>query len=202
MASEFESDLWDTVDWGKKGLIDFNAGNGHLNGLITVVLLMWKWMSLFLKKKHLLRCWGWPSLLAKTASKKIGALISSMKFVSSEVALYLCESTICPFMVYCCHVWTGAPRCYLDFLDKLQKQICKTVVPSLAASLEPLAHYRNVDSLNLLYRYYFSRCSSELAQLVPLLFSEERSTGYYDRLHDFSLMLQGCLCQQFLSSHS
>ena len=35
----------------------------HLTGLITLVLLMWKWMGLFLRKNHLLRCWGWPSLL-------------------------------------------------------------------------------------------------------------------------------------------
>ena len=34
-----------------------------LTGLITMVLLMWKWMGLFLRKNHLLRCWGWPSLL-------------------------------------------------------------------------------------------------------------------------------------------
>ena len=26
MASELESDLWDTVDWDKKRLIDLNAG--------------------------------------------------------------------------------------------------------------------------------------------------------------------------------
>ena len=35
--------------------------------------------------------------IAKTASKKIGALIRSMKFLSPEVALYLCKSTIQPF---------------------------------------------------------------------------------------------------------
>ena len=32
--------------------------------------------------------------IAKTASKKIGALIRSVKFLSPEVALYLCKSTI------------------------------------------------------------------------------------------------------------
>ena len=32
--------------------------------------------------------------IAKTASKKIGALIRSMKFLSAEVALYLCKYTI------------------------------------------------------------------------------------------------------------
>ena len=110
--------------------------------------------------------------IAKTASKKIGALIHSMKFLSPEVALYLYKSTIRPCMEYCCHVWAGAPSCYLELLDKLQKQICRTVGPSLAASLEPLAHRWNVASWSLFYRYYFGKCSSELAQLVALPFLE------------------------------
>ena len=42
--------------------------------------------------------------IAKTASKKIGALICSMKFLSPKVALYLYKSTIRPCMRYCCHV--------------------------------------------------------------------------------------------------
>ena len=95
-------------------------------------------------------------------------------------------------MEYCCHVWTGASSFYLELLDKLQKWICRTVGPSLAASLEPLAHRRNVASLSLFYRYYFGRCSSELAQLVPLPFSWGRSTHYSDRLHDFSVIIPRC----------
>ena len=127
--------------------------------------------------------------IAKTASKKIVALICSMKFLSPEVALYLYKYTICPFTEYCCHVWAGAPSYYLELLEKLQKQICRTVGPSLAGSLEPLAHCQNVASLSLFYRYYFGRCSSELAQLVPLPFSRGRSTRYSDRLHDFSVTI-------------
>ena len=79
--------------------------------------------------------------IAKTVSKKIGALIRSMKFLSPEVALYLYKSTIRPCMEYCYHVLAGVPSCYLELLDKLQK---RTVGPSLAVSLEPLAHRRNV----------------------------------------------------------
>ena len=109
--------------------------------------------------------------IAKTASKKIGALICSMKFLSLEIALYLYKFTIHSCMEYCCHVWAGASSCYLELLDKLQKQICRIVGPSLAASLEPLAHCQNVVSFRLFYKYYFGRCSSELAQLVPLPFS-------------------------------
>ena len=109
--------------------------------------------------------------IAKTASKKIGTLIRSMKFLSPEVALYLYKSTLHPCVEYYCHVWAGAPSCYLELLDKLQNRICWIVGRSLASSLEPLAHRQNVASLSLFYRYYFGRCSSELAQLVPLPFS-------------------------------
>ena len=78
--------------------------------------------------------------IAKTASKKIGALIHSMTFLSAEVALYLYKSTIQPCVEYCCYVWAGAPSCYLELLDKLQKQICRAVGSSPSASLEPLAY--------------------------------------------------------------
>ena len=59
--------------------------------------------------------------IARTAFKKIGALIHSMKLLSPEVALYLYKSIICPCMEYFCHAWAGAPSCYLELLDKLQK---------------------------------------------------------------------------------
>ena len=123
-----------------------------------------------------------------------------MKFLSPEAALYLYESTICPCMEYCCLVWAGAPSCYLELLDKLQKRICRAVGPSLGAFLEPLAHHRKVASLSLLYRYYFGRCSSELTQLLPLLFSRGRSTCYSDRLHDFSVTIPRCYKDVYVNS--
>ena len=95
-------------------------------------------------------------------------------------------------MEYCCHGWAGAPSCYLELLDKLQKRIYRTVSPSLAASLRPLAHRRNVASVSFFHRYYFVRCSSELAQLVPLPYSRGKSTCYSNRLHDFSVTIPRC----------
>ena len=80
-------------------------------------LLMWKWMGLFLRVNHLLRCRGWPSLLnwiraltlsllLKLPPRKLdGALTHSMMFLSPEVALYLYNS-IRPYMKYCCPVWS------------------------------------------------------------------------------------------------
>ena len=43
-------------------------------------------------------------------------------------------------MEYCCQVWVGAPSYYSELLDKLQKWICRTVGPPLAASFETLVH--------------------------------------------------------------
>ena len=203
MASELESDLRDTVDWGRKRLVDFNAGKTQLvsfdgsenagaidvkmDGSVLEEKTSFKMLRLTFSSKL---DWGsYIASIAKTASKKIGALIRSMKFLSPEVALYLCKSTIRPCIEYCCHVCAGAPSCYLELLDKLQKQICRTVGPSLAASLEPLAHRGNVASLSLFYRYYFGRCSSQLAQLIPLPYSRGRSTRYSDRLHYFCVTI-------------
>ena len=55
--------------------------------------------------------------IAKTASKKIEALMRSMKFLSPEVALHLYRSTKWLFIKYCYHVWAGALNCYLELLD-------------------------------------------------------------------------------------
>ena len=73
--------------------------------------------------------------IAKTACKKIGTLICSMKFLSPEVTLYLYKSTIQRCMEYCCHVWTFAPSCYLELLDE-----CLHTVP----------FFRNIMSYSLL----------------------------------------------------
>ena len=88
----------------------------------------------------------------------------------------------------------------LELLDKLQKRICRTAGPSLAASLEPMTHRRNIASLSLFCRYYFGRCSSELAQLVPLPYSRERCTRYSDRLHDFSVTIPRCYKDVYVTS--
>ena len=216
LVCELESDLRDTVDWGRKWLVDFNAGKTQLvsfdrsknTGAIDVKIdgsifeekTSFKMLGLTFSSK--LDLGSYIVSIAKTAAKKIGALIRSRKFLSPEVALYLCKSTIRPCMEYCCHVWAGAPSCYLELLDKLEKWICRTVGPSLAASLEPLAHRRNVATLSLFYRYYFGRCSSELAELVPLPYSRGRSTCYSDRLHDFSLFftIPRCYKDVYLNS--
>ena len=74
-------------------------------------------------------------------------------------------------MEYSYHVWAGAPSCYLEMSDELQKRMRRTVGPSLTASFESLAHRRNAASLSLSYRYNSDGCSSEPAQLFLLHYS-------------------------------
>ena len=185
------------MDWGKKWLVDFNAGKTQLvsfdrsnntsaidvkmgDGSVLEEKSSFKMLQLTFTSKL---DWGsYISCIAKTASKITRVLIRPMKFFSPEVALYLYKS----------RVWAVAPSCYLELLDKLQKQICTTVAASLATSLKRLTHHQNVASLNLFYRYYFGKCSSELAELVPLPYYRGRSTHYSDRLHDFSATSPRC----------
>ena len=65
---------------------------------------------------------------------------------------------------------------------------------------ETLANCCNVASSSLFYRYYFGRCASELAQLVPLTYSRGRSTCYSDRLHDLSVTIPRCYKDVYVNS--
>ena len=103
MASELESNLQGTVDWGKKWLIYFNVGRtqlvsfGQFNNNVSIDVKMdgsvleenssFKMLGLTFSCKL---DWGSYNIsIAKIASKKIGALIRSMKFLSPEVAVSL-----------------------------------------------------------------------------------------------------------------
>ena len=116
--------------------------------------------------------------IAKFASNKLGVFICSVKFLSSEVSIYLYKCTTRFCLEYCCQDRVHAPSFYLDILDKLKKKISRTVDSSRAVPLEPLSHRRNVANLSLFFRYYFGRCLSELAQMVPLPHSRGRTIRY------------------------
>ena len=95
MASELESDLRDTLNWGRKWLLeaDFDAGKTRLvsfdrsnnTGTIDVKID--------------------GSVLEEKLFFKMLVLSISSKFFSSEVALYLHKSTIWLRMEYCVMCW-------------------------------------------------------------------------------------------------
>ena len=111
------------MDWGRKWLVDFNAGKTQLDsfdqsdntGAIDV-----KMDGSVLEEKSSFKMLGltfsskldWGSYIisiAKSASKKIGALIRSMKFLSAEVALFRYKSTIRPCLSFFYRYYFG--RC-------------------------------------------------------------------------------------------
>ena len=196
------------MDWGRKWLVDFNAGKNQLvlfdwsenTGAIDVKMdgsvleektsFSFKMLGLTFSSKL---DWGsYIVSIAKTPSKKIGALIRSMKFLSPEVALYLYKSTIRPY-VWNTAVMSGLVllvatwNCWISYRNRY---------------VGPLAHHRNVASLSLFYRYYFSRCSSELAELVPHPYSRGRSSRYSDRLYDFSVTIPRCYKDVYVNNNS
>ena len=123
-------------------------------------------------------------------------------FENSSIYLYKCTTRFC--LEYCCQDRVHGPSFYLDILDKLKKWISRTVDPSCTASLEPLSHCRNVANLSLFLRYYFGRCLSELAQMVPLPHSRGGTIRYAILVNNFSDFIPTCYKDflQVLSSHS
>ena len=115
-----------------KTLVLMKNTDVKMDGSVRKENSSFKMLGLYLSSK--LNRGSYIISIAKTASTKIGALMHFMKFLSPEVALYLYKSTIRPYVEYCCHFWAGTPIYYLELLDKLQKQISRTVGPSLAAS--------------------------------------------------------------------
>lgn len=180
---------------------------------------MWQWVRLSLMKNHPLKLQmlglSFSSKLdrvshvvsiAKTASRKFGALIRFMTFFSSAVALCYYKSTKSPCMEYCCHAWACDPIFLLNMSGKLHKRVCSSVDSTLVTSLKPLTHRKNEASLSRFYRYYFIWCTSEIIELVPPPYSRDRFICYCNLLHDFSITVPWCYVrcqyQQFLSPYS
>ena len=149
--SKFQSSLLLRIKllFGSKWLVDFSAGKTQLvffDHSSNTGAIDKKMDGAVFEEKSSCKIRGltfffkfyWGSYIisiVKTTSKKIGALIRSVKCLSSEAGPYLYKSTIRPCMEYCCHVWAGAlplileggplfilidcmivtiPRCYKD----------------------------------------------------------------------------------------
>ena len=63
-----------------------------------------------------------------------------------------------------------------------------------------MANRLNAARISLFYGYYFGICSSELAELVPLIDSCGKSTRYSKRLQDFSVTIPRCYEGVYVSS--
>ena len=219
MVCELELDPQETVDWARKWLLDFNAGKTQLvlfdrsnntgaigvkmNGSVLEEKSSCKLLALTFSSKL---DWGsYVISIAKIASRKIGTLIRSMKFLSPDIALYLYKPTIWPCMQYCCHVWAGAPSCYLELSYMLQKGYIGLVVLHLLRllnlwlifeikSAEVFAIDITLADIHLNWLNLFQFLIREGGLLVILIDCMVFLLPFVD--------VQGCLYEQFLPSLS
>ena len=140
--------IYDTLDWGRKWLVGFNAGKtqqvsfdwSNETGTIDVKMdrsvLDVKSTFKMLKFTFCSKLdWGSCIIsIAKTAS--IAALIRSIKWFGPEVTLCLYKATMWPCMEYG-SVLGCDPGCYLESLDKLQKRILGLLLFHLLPLLNP-----------------------------------------------------------------
>ena len=137
LVSELESDLQDTLYWGRKWFVDFNAEKTQLvlfgwsnntgaidvkvDGFVFEETSYFKMLGLTFSSKL---DWGCYIIsIVKTASKKIAALICFMKFFFFLRLLFI--STGLSYI----HVWNTVVMsrlallliCYMELLEKLQK---------------------------------------------------------------------------------
>ena len=96
MAATHEYDLRDTVDWGRKWLVDFNntsAIDVKMDGSVLKENSAFKMLELSFSSKL-----KWGSYIISIAKT------NSMNSPFPKVALYLYQSTKRPCMEYCCHI--------------------------------------------------------------------------------------------------
>ena len=137
--------------------------------------LIWKWMGLFLRKHHLVRCWGWLSrlnwigaltlsLLLKLPPRKLERCLALWSFFLQRL---LCISTNLPFsqawdtlvmsgLVLLVATWNWWISYKNGYAGLLFFTCCLSWTLGSSSKLSPF------------YRYYFDRCLSELAELVPI----------------------------------
>ena len=114
-------------------------------------------------------CWSWLPLLNWIGDLTLSLLLIPLPrklepwFIYEILFTWSCS--VCPW-IYHMAMHGIMLSCLGWWHVSVQKWICRIAGPSLAASLEPLAYHWNVASTSLFYRHYFSRCSSELAELV------------------------------------
>ena len=142
--------------------------NNEIEPLDSINILGVQVASNFSWREHIMN-------IAKSASKILGALFRRKKYFSSEQLLKIYKGLIRPCLEYCSHVWGASSYTYL--LDRVESKAIRLIGDAtVTSSLDSLSLRRKVASLSLFYRYYFGRCSDELAGCIPPPLARPRNT--------------------------
>ena len=96
--------------------------------------------------------------IANAASRKVGSLYRTQRYLTPESILYLYKSTIRRCMEYRSHIWGGAPRSHgLDLLDRMQTFV--KGVPIKTSPFMKLSNSIRKQSFGLIfYSIIFPKC--------------------------------------------
>ena len=212
-AGELELDLRSIVEWGDRWLVTFNAAktkliyfNRHRYPLLVPVemngIKLSEETSFRLLDLNFSRSMDWkPYIQFIGCFKESEFPFWAQRFLTPESILYLYKSTIQPCMEYCSHIWGGAPRSHgLYLLDRVQKRAVSLVGSGHSSDLQAMSHRRDVASLSLFYKYYYRKCSSELADLVPPKRVTVRSTRFSVQMYRHTVNSPMCRTMFYQSS--
>ena len=180
-AGSLELDLSSVTEWGSQWLVTFNSVKTKLLSVnryrnsddIPISMadsVLTESSSFCFLGLTFSKDLNWNDYIkssAKSAAMAVGSLYRAPHYVSPECILHLYKSLIHPCVEYCCHIWSGASAGVLGLLDSTQKRMANIIGPTLAATLQPLSHHRDIASLSLFYKYYHGCCSAKLSSLVP-----------------------------------
>ena len=181
-ASLLTNDLTNVEKWGSDNLVNFNEEktkqavisrkhhqdfppvfmNGHkLDNSSSITQLGLSISSNLTWKPYI-------NSIAKHASQKHGCLSRARGYFSPSQLLTIYKSQIRPSLVYCSHVWGGAPKSSLHFLDRVQSKAIRLINnPSLTNTLQSLSHLRLVADRSIFYRYFHGHCSQNTKNISP-----------------------------------
>ena len=91
-------------------------------------------------------------------------------------------------MEYNSHLWAGASKSALDFVDRIQSRALKLIGDDgVGSSITSLGYRRNLNCVVLFYKYYFGQCSSGLSELIPPSQVFARNTRLSGRNHAYTV---------------
>jgi len=128
--------------------------------------------------------------IAKHASQKLCFLSRARGYFSPSQLLTIYKSQIRPSLEYCSHVWGGAPKSSLHFLDRVQSKAIRLINNlNLTNSLQSLSHRRLVADLSIFYCYFHGHCSPEIKNIIPDPVRRVRTTRSSTHSHPFQVTL-------------
>ena len=180
----------------------------YLTSLIALLLLIWKWSGLFLRKDHLLKSWdclfllSWIralilSLLLKLLPRKLEPWFFRWSFLILRL-LCIFINLLCGFawntvfmsgLVYLGVTWK------LSYKNGYVELFALRLVPLLNPWLMAVMQPADIFSIGILVSTWY--LSSEL---VPLPCTWRRSTRCSERFHNFSDSIPWCYQVVYLSS--